>query len=120
MPAQSSEESADEPRGAPAHEGRTLGLLGLLIELVLPVALSAAFLLAMAGYPRHWDLHTPFGLAAFGALLVVLSLFVSLRVDGYTLRRREERGSRQLLNRADPRSRLVKLVVGGVVIPVAV
>ena len=121
MPAQPSEESpADEPRGAPPPEGRTLGLLGLLIELVLPVALSAAFLLAMASYTRHWDLHAPFGLAAFGALLVVLSLFVSLRVDGYTLRRREERGRRQLLNRTDPRSRLVKLVLGGVVIPVAV
>src|SRR3989475_9704048 len=121
MPARSSEESpADEPRGAPAHEGRTLGLLGLLIELVLPVALSAAFLLAMASYTRHWDLHAPFGLAAFGALLVVLSLFVSLRVDGYTLRRRQERGRRQLLNRADPGWRIVKLVLGGVVIPVAV
>src|SRR5439155_11994648 len=121
MPARSSVESpADEPRGAPAHEGRTLGLLGLLIELGLPVALSAAFLLAMASYTRHWDLHAPFGLAAFGALLVVLSLFVSLRVDGYTLRRREERGSRQLLNRPDPRSRLAKLILGGVVIPVAV
>src|SRR5712692_11165919 len=121
MPAQPSEESpADEPRGAPPPEGRTLGLLGLLIELVLPVALSAAFLLAMASYTRHWDLHAPFGLAAFGALLVVLSLFASLRVDGYTLRRREERGRRQLLNRTDPRSRLVKLVLGGVVIPVAV
>jgi len=83
------------------------------------VALSASFLLAMAGYTRRWDLRTPFGLAAFGALLVVLSLFVSLRVDGYTLRRREERGLRQVLNRADPRSRLVKLVLGGVVIPVA-
>src|SRR5437899_2198982 len=118
---QPSEDSpADEPREAPAPEGRTLGLLGLLIELVLPVALSAAFLLAMASYTRYWDLHTPFGLAAFGALLVVSSLFVSLRVDGYTLRRREERGSRQLLNRTDPGSRLVKLVLGGVVIPVAV
>jgi hypothetical protein len=82
-PAQPSEDSpAAEPREAPTREGRTLGLLGLLIELVLPAALSAAFLLAMASYTRHWDLHTPFGLAAFGALLVVLSLFVSLRVDG--------------------------------------
>jgi len=121
IPAQPSEDSpADEPREVPAHGGRTLGLLGLLIELVLPVALSAAFLLAMAGYTRRWDLHAPFGLAAFGALLVVLSLFVSLRVDGYTSRRREERGSRPLLNPADPRFRLVKLVLGGVVIPVAV
>jgi hypothetical protein len=115
----SDDSPADEPRPAPTSERRTLGLLGLLIELVLPVALSAAFLLAMAGYTRRWDLHTPLGLAAFGALLVVLSLVVSLRVDAYTLRRREEMGRRQLLNRADPRSRLVKLVLGGVVIPVA-
>jgi len=39
-PAQSSEDPpAAEPREAPTPEGRTLGLLGLLIELVLPVAL---------------------------------------------------------------------------------
>lgn len=121
IPTQPSDDSpADEPTEPPTPQGRTLGLLGLLIELVLPVALSAAFLLAMASYTRHWDLHSSFGLAAFGALLVALSLFVSLRVDGYTLRRREERGRRQLLNRADPRSRLVKLGLGGVVIPVAV
>jgi len=120
-PAQPSEDlPAANPRERPAPEGRTLGLLGLLIELVLPVALAAGFLLAMASYTRHWDLHTPFGLAAFGALLVVLSLFVSLRVDGYTLKRREARGRQQLLNRAGPHSRLVKLVLGGVVIPVAV
>jgi hypothetical protein len=108
-----------EPTEAPASGARTLGLLGLLIELVLPVSLSSVFLLAMATYTSHWDLRTPFGLAAFGTLLVVLSLFVSLRVDGYTLRRREERGRSQLLNRADPRSRLLKLALGGVVIPVA-
>jgi hypothetical protein len=110
---------AAEPKEVPAPEERTLGLLGLLVELVLPVALSAGFLLAMASYTRRWDPRTPFGLAAFGGLLVVLSLFVSLRVDGYTLRRRAERDGRQVLNRADPRSRFVKLVLGGVVIPVA-
>lgn len=102
-----------------APRKRALGLLGLLIELIVPVALSAGFLLAMAGYTRRWDLRTPFGLASFGVLLVVLSLLVSLRVDSYTLGRRQEMGRRQLLNRADPRSRLVKLALGGVVIPVA-
>jgi hypothetical protein len=110
----------DEPREAPAPDERTLGLLGLLIELVLPVTLSVGFLLAMASYTRYWDLRTPFGLTVFGVLLVVLSLFISLRIDVYTLRRRKERGGRQLLNRADPRSRLLKLVLGGVVFPVVV
>jgi hypothetical protein len=115
----SDDSPADEPREVPAPEERTLGLVGLLVELVLPAALSAGFLLAMAGYTRLWDPRTPLGLAAFGGLLVVLSLFVSLRVDGYTLRRRAERSGRQVLNRADPRSRFVKLALGGVVIPVA-
>ena len=111
------------PRDAPstpsASGGRTLGLPGLLIELFLPVGLSAGLLLALAGYMRSWDLHTYVGLGLFGFLLVVLSLFVSLRVDAFTLARRRERGKTQLLNRADARSRLVKFVLGGVVIPIA-
>lgn len=125
IPTSSSDDApSDQPGETPAGEGpalqaRTLGLVGLLIELVLPVSLSFVLLLVFAAYTHHWDLRTPFGLAAFGVLLVVLSLLLSLRIDGYTLRRREERGRRQLLNRADPRSRLVKLVLGGVVIPVA-
>jgi hypothetical protein len=83
------------------------------------VALSAAFLLAMASYTHYWDLRTPVGLGVFGVLLVVVSLIVSIRVDGFTLKRREKRGRQQLLNRADPRSRLVKFALGGVVIPIA-
>jgi hypothetical protein len=82
------------------------------------VALSAALLLVMASYTSYWDLHTPIGLGVFGLLLVGLSLFVSLRVDAFTLERRRRSGKRRLLNRADPRSRLVKFILGGVVIPI--
>ena len=103
----------------PASGTRTFGLVGLLVELVLPGALSAAFLLVMASYTRNWDLHGSVGLGIFAVLLVALSLFVSLRVDAFTLARRQESGKRQLLNRADARSRLVKFVLGGVAIPIA-
>ena len=82
------------------------------------MALSAALLLVIASYTSHWDLHSPVGLGFFGLLLVVLSLFLSLRVDALTLGRRRRAGKRQLLNRADPRSRLVKFILGGVVIPI--
>jgi len=82
------------------------------------VALSAALLLVIASYTSHWDLHSPVGLGFFGLLLVVLSLFLSLRVDALTLGRRRRAGKRQLLNRADARSRLVKFILGGVVIPI--
>jgi len=90
-----------------------------LIELFLPVALSSAVLLALAGYTQHWDLHSSVGLGVFGLLLVVISLVISVRVDAFTLARRAQRGRRQLLNRADSRSRLVKFILGGVVIPLA-
>jgi hypothetical protein len=106
-----------EPGKPPSSGGRTLGLGGLLIELVLPVAFSAALLLVLASYTAYWDLHTPIGLGIFGLLLLALSLFVSIRVDRFTLARRKERGRKQLLNRANARARLVKFVLGGLVIP---
>jgi len=73
----------------------------------------------MASYTSYWDLHSPLGLGIFGLLLVALSLFVSLGLDAFTLGRRRRSGRRRLLNRAGPRSRLVKLILGGLVIPIA-
>ncbi len=55
----------------------------------------------------------------FAVLLVAASFLLSMRIDVATLARRQRRGKSQLLNRADPISRLVKVVLGGLVIPVA-
>jgi hypothetical protein len=86
---------------------------------VLPVALSGALLVVMASYTSRWDLRSPVGLGAFGLLLLALSFFLSVRIDALTLGRRRRLGKRQWLNRADARSRLVKFVLAGVVIPIA-
>jgi hypothetical protein len=102
-----------EPEGK-----RIVGLGGLLIELLLPVSLSAVLLLALVAYTPRWDLHAPVGLAIFGVLLGVLSLFLSLRLDTLTRGRRRRDGKRRLLNRPGPQWRLAKLVLGGVVIPI--
>src|SRR5260370_3427217 len=110
----------NEPGKPPGDQGRTLGLGGLLMELALPVALSAGLLLVLARYTAYWDLHTPVGLGIFAVLVVALSLFVSIRLDGLTLGRRKTRGKKQLLNRANARSRLVKFVLGGLVVPIGV
>jgi hypothetical protein len=83
------------------------------------VALSAALLLLAASYTSYWDLHSPLGLGIFGLLLVASSSFLSLRLDSFTLERRRGSGRRRLLNRAGPRSRRVKFVLGGLVIPIA-
>ncbi len=86
---------------------------------MLPVTLAAALLLIVAGHVSFWNLRTVAGLGAFAVLLVAVSLLVSIRVDVFTLPRRKKRGKVQFLNRADPWSRLVKFVLGGVVIPIA-
>ncbi len=98
---------------------RKLGLVGLAVELLLPVALSSALLLVAASRIRFWDLRSLPGLAVFGVLLVAASLFVSFRLDLFTLAGRRSRGKRQILNGAGAWARLVKFVLGGVVIPVA-
>jgi hypothetical protein len=112
--------SREPAEGLPASAGRRLGLAGLLIELVLPTAVSAALLFVLAGYTSYWDLRSRVGLSVFGMLLVVLSAFLSIRLDAFTLARRRSWGKRQLLNRAGARWRLAKLVLGGVAIPIAV
>jgi hypothetical protein len=98
---------------------RHLGLGGLLIELALPVAVTAPLLLVLVNYMPYWDLRSPFGLGAFGLLLGVISLFLSIRVDAFTLGRRRRIGRGQIFNRADSRSRLVKFILGGFAIPLA-
>jgi hypothetical protein len=115
-----SQPTSDDGSARGEQPGRSVfGLSGLLIELVLPVVLSAALLLALASYTSYWDLHSPLGLGIFGLLLAALSAVVSLRLDSFTLERRRRSGRRRLFNRPGPRWRLVKFILGGVVIPIA-
>ncbi|MDD5562658.1 MAG: hypothetical protein PHQ91_03010 [Thermoanaerobaculaceae bacterium] len=96
-----------------------LGLVGFVLELVLPGALAGALLLVVASHLPLWDLRTTAGLAVFAVLLVAASVLVSIKLDGFTLARRRKAGTRQLLNRAGPWPRLVKFILGGVVVPIA-
>jgi hypothetical protein len=73
----------------------------------------------LAGYVPFWNLRTALGLGIFAVLLVAASLFLSVRLDLFTLGRRRGRGKRRIFNRTDPVSRLLKLALGGVVLPVA-
>jgi len=93
--------------------------MGLLLELALPTALSAAALLVFAGTTRHWDLRTPLGLSIFGILLVVLSLVLSVQLDRLTLAGRTASGRPPRLNPPGPRWRSFKFLLGGVLIPLA-
>ena len=98
---------------------KVLGLRGFAIELFLPAVLSAIILLTAASFLPWWNLRGRLGIGVFGVLLVVLSFVLSVWVDSRTLARRQSVGKAQLLNRADAPSRLVKFVLGGIVIPLA-
>lgn len=98
---------------------KKLGLVGLAVELLLPCAVAGAALVVLARRIPAWDLRTRAGLITFGVLLVVASVALSIRLDAFTLSRRRAWGRRQLFNRADSRSRLVKWVLAGIVIPLA-
>jgi hypothetical protein len=114
--------SADSsPSQDPPAEPRlkALGLRGFVIELFLPAVLSATILLTAASFLPWWNLRGRLGIGVFGVLLVVLSFVLSVWVDSRTLARRQSVGKAQLLNRANAPSRLVKFVLGGIVIPLA-
>ncbi len=116
----SGETSTQAARGtaAPANP-RRLGLISFLVELTLPVALASALLFIVAGQVSFWNLRSAAGLAVFGLLLVMLSLLLSVKIDGFTLARRQKLGKRQILNRANPRARLAKFILGGLLMPLA-
>jgi hypothetical protein len=116
----SAEASTPPAHGAAKPQGRrTLGLISFLVELVLPVTLAGGLLLVVAGQLSFWNLRSAAGLAVFCVLVVALSLLLSVKIDGITLARRQKDGKRRLLNRANPRARLVKFVLGGLLVPLA-
>lgn len=94
-----------------------LGLVGLLLELALPVALSACVLLVLARHASRWNLKATPGLVLFGFLLVALSLVLSWRLDAFTLARRRRR--QPLLNGTGRLPRTLKVALGGVAVPLA-
>jgi hypothetical protein len=77
-------------------------------------------LLVAASYLPFWNLRTTLGLGVFGLLLVVIALALSIKLDSLTLARRQRRGRRLILNRPGAYARLVKFILGGVLVPVAV
>ncbi len=113
----------DHPNGTakpPARRrAKRLGMVGFLVELIVPTALAGALLLVVASHLPVWDLRTGPGLVVFGVLLVAASVFLSVKVDGLTLARRRKAGANQLLNRAGAWPRLVKFILAGVVVPLA-
>jgi hypothetical protein len=91
-----------------------------LIELLLPVTLTAGLFYWLSGILPLGNLNRTFALVVLAILLVVLSFIFSVVLDTITLPFRRRSANHSIFNRVDSRSRMVKFTLAGVVIPLGV
>ena len=91
-----------------------------LLELLLPVTLTAGLFYWLSGILPLWNLNHTFALVILAILLVALSFIFSVVLDAITLPFRRRSANHSIFNRVDARSRLVKFILAGVVIPIGV
>ncbi len=100
--------------------GRSSDFVIFVLELLLPVALTSALIYWASGILGIWNLNRTLALVIIAIALVVFSLFISISLDGITLPMRQKSDAGRIFNRANARARLVKFILGGLVIPIAV
>ena len=124
-----SEKNPSAPQKVPAEQpkerrseggGRSSDFVIFVLELLLPVALTSALIYWASGILGIWNLNRTLALVIIAIALVVFSLFISISLDGITLPMRQKSDAGRIFNRANARARLVKFILGGLVIPIAV
>jgi len=91
-----------------------------LLELLLPVTVTAGLFYWLSGILPLSNLNRTFALVILAILLVALSFIFSVVLDTFTLPLRRRSANHSIFNRVDARSRLVKFILAGVVIPIGV
>jgi hypothetical protein len=111
MPSESSKPGTPKPQ-TPKGGGFVPGLLLFLVEILLPTLLLGSALIYLFGALNVWSISPSAMRVLFAACLVVFSFITSATIDSFT------RGLRKTSNKsAALRWRLVKLVLGGLIIP---
>jgi hypothetical protein len=108
------------PAPRPSLLKRILSVIALyLVELFLPVILAVAILYWLAGALKLWSLPLIWALVSFGALAIVLSAGLVFVIEAYvTGRTPKAKDPKQFLRQK--RMRLVRMALGGVIIPLGV
>lgn len=111
---------APSKEGTPSNLGRALSSVGIvLLEVILPAALSLVIIYYLIGYINLWSLERNTALVLFGIILVAFSLGLSVAYDSVTSPIRLKRAASRKKRVAEFRLRLVRLGVGGLLLPAA-
>jgi hypothetical protein len=95
--------------------------LGLLfVEVILPVVLSAAAIWFLFRSYNLWQMDRTLALAIFVIALVIISFMLILLLDTFTYPVRKPYRDQGVKFGSNARTRLVKLALGGIIIPIAV
>lgn len=113
--------SENPPALNPAPEVKGMGILPslgiFLLEIILPAAAAGIFTFWISGVIKLWNLTRVLALVIFALIFIVAGFFVAFVLDNLTLPLRKRSTVKKVINRVTPRSRLVKIIVVGVLIP---
>lgn len=106
----------------PARRRVPLGALAAavllyLLEALVPVAAAAVILWLLFTNYNLWQYNRIAMLSFFGAAVVIIAIILSVLVDSLTTPMRK--ANKQVKFGSGPRARLVKLILGGLVVPIA-
>jgi hypothetical protein len=105
------------PKTRPGFSGVLSAVVFLLIEMILPAVVAGGVLLWLFGGYNLWQIGRPTSLVIFAVVLVVVALLFAVALDSVTTLVRNSRGLRSVAFARDPRVRLVKLALGGLLLP---
>lgn len=111
------EKSSARKKASPGAFFAALGLL--LLEILLPVILTAVLLWWVFANFNLWSYDRTLVLVVFAAGMVAISLLLTILLDSATRLNRKKQRAAGVRFTSNPLTRLIKLVLGGVVLPLA-
>jgi hypothetical protein len=131
MTSETQEPVAEETKSAPVKKieapkpkpaaGKVFSALGLmLLEIILPALAAGGVLLWLFGGYNLWQIGRPTSLVVFGIVMVVMAIILAAVLDTLTIPIRMSKGMKAVRFARDPRTRIVKLGLGGLIIPIIV
>lgn len=106
------------PRPKPTVSGVLTALVVLLLEIILPALAAGGVLVWLFGYYQFWQkVGRGTALVLFAIAMVVMAFLLAVVLDTLTAPIRTSKRMKGVRFMKDPRTRVVKLALGGILIP---
>lgn len=115
--------SENPPALSTAPDAKGMGILPslgiLILEIILPSVAAGLFTFWLSGSIKLWSLNRILALVIFALIFILAGLIVAFVLDNLTLPLRKKSSVKKVINRVTPRSRLIKIIVVGALLPAA-